>query len=314
MISPRIYVSLAVVLCIATLPAQAHAQQELFTCGTGTSGPCVQGTNSVGIGVVGASSATGAAEVGVEGFVDGSDNGGVGVWGASEWAGTGIKGTSNTGYGVSGSSASNNGVTGVTSAAGVSGVYGENDATSGTGYGVAGRASGAGVAVYGDNTSGSGWSGYFTGKVYAGSGYSSSDVRLKKNIKPLDSAIDQVLRLHGVTFEWREPETRGDGLQMGFIAQDVETVFPQWVTVDPKGYKAINTKGVEPLLVESVRVLHADNDALRVRVSGLEERLKQLEGGKKMIVSGLGDGSTGLGLVAMAAAIVISRRRRSVRE
>jgi hypothetical protein len=219
--------------------------------------------------------------------------------------GEGVSGTSTYGNGVEGwSYDGGNGVEGITYINGTSGVYGESDVSGGGGYGVAGRAAGSGVAVYGDNTSSSGWSGYFTGKVYAGSGYSSSDERLKKNINPLVSAIDQTLRLRGVTFEWRDPSERGTGTQMGFVAQDVEKVFPQWVTTDPSGYKAVNTKGVEALLVESVRTLKAENDDMRLRLS-------RIEGGRRGLSAGFGEESLGIGLVALAGAMVFTRRKRT---
>ena len=62
-----------------------------------------------------------------------------------------------------------------------------------------------------------------------------SDERLKRNIVPLRGALERVLQLRGVTFEWNElgqQETQqesGGEPQIGFIAQEVETVFPQWV-------------------------------------------------------------------------------------
>ncbi len=61
--------------------------------------------------------------------------------------------------------ASGNGLQGSTSDAGASGVYGEN--TSGAGFGAAGRAGTNGIGIYGDNT-GTGWAGYFSGKVHLG--------------------------------------------------------------------------------------------------------------------------------------------------
>src|SRR5262249_32294101 len=43
-------------------------------------------------------------------------------------------------------------------------------------------------------------------KPGGGSWAASSDVRLKKNIKPLGNALDRLLELHGVTFEYSHPD------------------------------------------------------------------------------------------------------------
>ena len=77
-------------------------------------------------------------------------------------------------------------------------------------------------------TSAHSYAGYFAGNVYATGSYSSSDARLKKNIAPLADALPTLLKLKGVTFEWNRPEDYGNqtGTQRGFIAQEVEKVFP----------------------------------------------------------------------------------------
>lgn len=99
-----------------------------------------------------------------------------------------------------------------------------------------------------------------------------SDVRLKKSVKPLKSALDKLLRLRGVTFEWKEPEKQGNlvGQQMGLVAQEVEEVFPQWVDADAEGYKNLTVKGFEALTIEAFKELKADYEALRFRIEALE--------------------------------------------
>ncbi|HWR26548.1 MAG TPA: tail fiber domain-containing protein, partial [candidate division Zixibacteria bacterium] len=64
-----------------------------------------------------------------------------------------------------------------------------------------------------------------------------SDRRLKKNIKPLKDSLDKLLKLRGVTYEWKEPEKIGNtpGEKIGLIAQEVEEIFPEWVRTVPGG-------------------------------------------------------------------------------
>jgi hypothetical protein len=166
---------------------------------------------------------------------------------------------------------------------------------------------GVGYAVYGENNNHSGYAGYFHGDVTVTGIFSNpSDERLKKNVKPIDGALGQLLKLRGVTFEWKDPDSYGGaGTQQGFIAQEVEKVFPHWVTTGPDGFKTLSTRGLEPMLLESVRQLKLDNDSLRDRVKALEAR---------RVASAAtfgGDGITGLAGLALAGAVVLLRRRGS---
>lgn len=107
----------------------------------------------------------------------------------------------------------------------------------------------------------------------------SSDERLKADIEPLNGALDKLLALHGVSFRWREPTLRGssDGPQMGLIAQQVETVFPQWVGVDAAGYKTLSVAGFEGLVAEAVRQLREEKDReLNVLRSQMEHERREL--------------------------------------
>lgn len=73
------------------------------------------------------------------------------------------------------------------------------------------------------------------------------------------SPLDGLLRLRGVTWDWRE-----GGVGAGVIAQEVEAVFPELViTID--GIKHVNYGGVVGVLVEAVKILAA-------RVADLEKR------------------------------------------
>ena len=74
------------------------------------------------------------------------------------------------------------------------------------------------------------------GGVYLASGGTSwnslSDQRLKTNITTLaSSSLDQILALNPVTFNWRDANQNAEvGTQLGFIAQEVQQIFPQLVS------------------------------------------------------------------------------------
>lgn len=109
-----------------------------------------------------------------------------------------------------------------------------------------------------------------------------SDRRLKKNIEPLSGALDQVLKLRGVTFLWRDPASQGgiSVTQMGLIADDVQKVFPQWVGRDARGFQTLNVGGFEALTAEAMRELREEKDCeiedLKSQISELREMIKAL--------------------------------------
>jgi hypothetical protein len=89
-----------------------------------------------------------------------------------------------------------------------------------------------------------------------------SDARLKKNIRPLQRALDQLLQLQGVHYEYKHPDAhnRPAGEHVGFIAQEVQKVFPSWVSEDNQGYLTVGPQGFEALAVEAFRELHLENE------------------------------------------------------
>ena len=95
-----------------------------------------------------------------------------------------------------------------------------------------------------------------------------SDERLKRNVAPITGALRQLLRLRGVRFEWKDANRVANvsGPQIGLVAQDVEKVFPQWVSTDPDGYRELTVRGFEALVIEALRELAKDLEDLRSRL------------------------------------------------
>ncbi|WP_223458142.1 MULTISPECIES: tail fiber domain-containing protein [unclassified Pseudomonas] len=79
-----------------------------------------------------------------------------------------------------------------------------------------------------------------------------SDEKLKTNIQRLESPTENLLKLRGVTFNWKQ----NDKADIGLIAQDVQKVYPQLVRTDNDRLQVDYQKLVAPL-IESVRELNA---------------------------------------------------------
>jgi hypothetical protein len=116
-----------------------------------------------------------------------------------------------------------------------------------------------------------------SGAAFATEGwYEPSDRRLKKQIEQVEGALDAMLQLRGVSFEWRDATCHEDGRHLGMIAQQVERVFPEWVKTDANGYKALNYEGFEALTVEAIRELSATDEALKSEVAQLRAENDEL--------------------------------------
>ena len=120
------------------------------------------------------------------------------------------------------------------------------------------------------------------GKPGGGSWSNSSDRRLKKDIQDLKGALDRLMELHGVTFEYRDPEAINElpGTRIGVIAQEVEQVFPDWVSTGGHGYKTVTFRGFEALTVEALRELRTEKGAeiaeLQARIDAQQTQIDAL--------------------------------------
>jgi hypothetical protein len=105
-----------------------------------------------------------------------------------------------------------------------------------------------------------------------------SDQRLKKEIRPLENSLDKITQLEGVNFKWKKPANEKlAGEQVGFIAQQVEKVFPELVLTKEDGYKSVQYSALVSPLVESVKSLKRMFDDLLNKVNGHDEKIAKLE-------------------------------------
>jgi hypothetical protein len=106
-----------------------------------------------------------------------------------------------------------------------------------------------------------------------------SDRRLKRDIVTLTGA-DLIMSLRPVSFDWISPQDMFmRARQYGFIAQEVEKIFPNLVSTanDAIGTKSVNYDGFIPLLVSSVQELKRQNDTLQSENEALKKRLDAIE-------------------------------------
>ncbi len=126
----------------------------------------------------------------------------------------------------------------------------------------------------------------FETDVYAKGVLLSSDSRFKENIKPLGKELYKLKQLKGISYNLKRekkkyPERSGsltekeqndlalmnnlefkERTRVGFVAQEVQKLFPELVQADKEGYLYVDYVGLIPVLVESVKEQQVQIDEL----------------------------------------------------
>ena len=204
-----------------------------------------------------------------------TNNGSRGVFGITNYGGTtfaanGVMGLALNGVGTS---------------AGVEGFSNSND-----GVGVL-------TGFIGGNTLVNGWALFSDGWAGGTTAWQNiSDRRIKKDIQNIESPLEKIKQLNGVTYFYDNstfPELRLDEttLQMGFIAQEIESVFPHLVReanipgLPEKADNSMSRKqtmyqlktfsysNIVPLLLEGIKEQQKEIESLEQRIKALEEKI-----------------------------------------
>ncbi|WP_298513481.1 tail fiber domain-containing protein [uncultured Kordia sp.] len=149
--------------------------------------------------------------------------------------------------------------------------------TTGTGFG---------AAIYGSSAANTNrYAGYFNGNVVVTGTFTASDRKLKENISSEENILEKLSQIEAVTYTFKENEQLNlpSELQHGFIAQNVEEVFPELVTtvnkpiVDKENkevgsyeYKAVNYVGMISVLTSSLKEMNE-------KVTSLESEIAELK-------------------------------------
>jgi Chaperone of endosialidase len=111
----------------------------------------------------------------------------------------------------------------------------------------------------------------------------SSDSRLKKDIEPMTHLLSKVMKLRPVSYRFNQMDGSMNK-SMGFLAQDVEPLFPGVVSQSGTGYKSMAYSELIPVAIGAVQEVNVEtnklkeeNATLKTQLNGLEERLKKLE-------------------------------------
>jgi hypothetical protein len=115
-------------------------------------------------------------------------------------------------------------------------------------------------------------SGYSNGTMNITTGnrvITSSDRRLKRDITYYDEpSIEKIMKLKPAYYYWKDDNGRDEDIQLGFIAQDVETIIPEAVDGKKYEYKWLRDIDRNPILDASGNLQFTDE----VRHRGFSDR------------------------------------------
>jgi hypothetical protein len=104
---------------------------------------------------------------------------------------------------------------------------------------------------------------YLNNDLYVnGSIYNTSDAKLKENIVSLhEDRKSRLLELKPVEYSFKVDNTHKP--HYGFIAQDVEKLFPTLVETNANGHKTVNYFEFIPILISKVQDMQKEIDELK---------------------------------------------------
>jgi hypothetical protein len=117
-------------------------------------------------------------------------------------------------------------------------------------------------------------------KTGGGSWTNLSDRRLKDIQGEYSKGLNEIVALQPVMFTYKKDNSlqlESDKQQIGFVAQEVQTIFPEAVSENSSGYLDFNMHPVNVALVNAVKELKAENDKLKATIVEILSRMANLE-------------------------------------
>jgi len=103
-----------------------------------------------------------------------------------------------------------------------------------------------------------------------------SDARLKENVRDYEAGgLAEILKLQPRVFDWKENEGKNIKNDVGFIAQEFEEVFPDWVGGwlhdELEDAKSVSTGELIYPMVNAIKELSTEIESLKAEVKALKE-------------------------------------------
>ena len=107
-----------------------------------------------------------------------------------------------------------------------------------------------------------------------------SDIRLKDIQGNYEKGLNEIIRLQPIKYTYKKGNAcklPSDQNYVGFVAQDVQKVFPEAVSAGKDGYLTLDENSINVALVNAVKELKAENEQLKMTNEKYEVRLAEIE-------------------------------------
>jgi hypothetical protein len=111
-----------------------------------------------------------------------------------------------------------------------------------------------------------------------------SDIRMKKDIQPIETALPSIMKLQAKSYHYKD-NAAGSRLSYGFIAQDVEKIFPDFVTTKGPdnskavGYQKLNVMAIKAIQEQQMQIetLSKENIMIKSQLAKMQEAIEALQ-------------------------------------
>lgn len=116
-------------------------------------------------------------------------------------------------------------------------------------------------------------------KPGGGSWSTYSDKRLKDIHGNYNSGLKEIIQLQPIIYSYKKDNPKNlpsDKNYVGFVAQDVQNVFPEAVTEETDGYLSLDMNSIDIAVINALKELNAENDKLKAENQELKDNIKEI--------------------------------------
>jgi hypothetical protein len=116
--------------------------------------------------------------------------------------------------------------------------------------------------------------------------YQSSDIRLKENIRPCPSLLSKLKEVKSYNYNYtdeyfknftQEQKEKAQKTEFGFLAQELQKIFPELVCDDDSNKLAINYIGMIPILTSAINELQQEVESQKSMNNELQREIESLK-------------------------------------
>jgi hypothetical protein len=134
---------------------------------------------------------------------------------------------------------------------------------------------------------------------YTGTSGACSDIRYKKDFAQLTKPLENILKINGLYYYWKKDEFPDkqftSNRQIGFIAQDIEKIYPELVMTDKDGYKSVDYSRLTPVLVEAMKEQQKIIDKQQADIDAMKKDNEQIKAALQTLLKQNGSAETFIG-------------------